>query len=454
VTALWFETALLPHGWEAGVRIVIGEDGCIASVNANMPYCAGDERHWAAIPGVPNLHSHAFQRAMAGLTERRGDTRDSFWTWRDLMYRFAERIDPALLEAVAAMAFVEMLESGFTRSGEFHYVHHRPSGAAYDPAATMAISLASAADRTGIGLTLLPVFYAASGFGGQAPTAGQRRFISSIDEFARLVDASEGAVRTLPDAIVGIAPHSLRAVPPDALLTLTQMRPDAPFHIHIAEQIREVEDCVAWSGRRPVEWLYDSFDVDARWCLVHATHISSVEVAAIVASRAVVGLCPITEANLGDGVFPAHAFAERGGRYGVGSDSNVAIDAAGELRMLEYGQRLIVRERNVLAGQSRSSGRTMVEAAVAGGAQALGVPVVGLVAGASADIASVDAGHPSLAGRRGDAILDSWIFATGRGAVDCVWRRGALVVRGGRHVAREQVVQQYKHALRLLLDGA
>ncbi|MEG3173767.1 formimidoylglutamate deiminase [Sphingomonas sp. ZB1N12] len=453
MTTLWFETALLPQGWAKAVRIAIGEDGRIASVDADTPYQEVDERHWAAMPGVPNLHSHAFQRAMAGLTERRGSTRDSFWTWRDLMYRFAARIDPDLLEAVAAMAFVEMLESGFTRTGEFHYVHHQPSGSAYDDVGAMAASLASAADLTGIGLTVLPVFYAASGFGGQAPTTGQRRFLSSVDGFAKLLDATETAVATLPDAIIGIAPHSLRAVPPDALQALAQMRPNAPFHLHIAEQVREVEDCVAWSGRRPVEWLFDTFAVDARWCLVHATHVSAAEVEAIVASRAVVGLCPVTEANLGDGIFPANAFAAQGGRYGVGSDSNVAIDAGGELRMLEYGQRLVSRERNVLAASSRSSGRAMIDAAIAGGAQALGMPVAGLVAGTSADLVSFDGEHPSLAGRNGDAILDSWVFAAGQGAIDCVWRRGQRLVSEGRHFAREQVAQRYKHALGLLLDG-
>jgi formiminoglutamate deiminase len=453
MTRLWFETALLPQGWANGVRVVIGADGRVASVDADMRPEPGDERHRAAMPGIPNLHSHAFQRAMAGLTERRGPTRDSFWTWRELMYRFAAKIDPTSLEAIASMAFVEMLEGGFTRTGEFHYVHHQPSGTAYDDPAAMAVSLASAAAATGIGLTLLPVFYAASGFGGQAPNAGQRRFVSSIDGFAALLDASEAAVRSLPDPVVGIAPHSLRAVPPDALTTLAGMRPHAPFHIHIAEQLREVDECVAWSGRRPVEWLYDTLAVDARWCLVHATHVSRQEVAAIVASSAVVGLCPVTEANLGDGIFPADAFVAHGGRFGIGSDSNVAIDAAGELRMLEYGQRLTLRERNVLAGSSMSSGRAMVDAALAGGARALGVPVAGLVVDASADIVSIDDAHPSIGGRGGDAILDSWVFAAGQGAVDCVWRRGTRVVSGGRHVARGQVVQRYVHALRLLMDG-
>lgn len=453
MTTLWFETALLPTGWANGVRIEIGADGLITSVDIDMPCAPGYERHRVAMPGIPNLHSHAFQRAMAGLTERRGQARDSFWTWRELMYRFAERIDPATLEAVAAMAFVEMLESGFTRTGEFHYIHHQASGAPYDDIAAMAVSLCGAAETTGIGLTLLPVFYATSGFGGQAPSAGQRRFLSSIDGFARLLDASEAAARSLPDAIVGIAPHSLRAVPPEALQALTQMRPHAPFHIHIAEQVREVDDCVAWSGRRPVEWLYDRVAVDARWCLVHATHVSPAEVAAIIASGAVVGLCPVTEANLGDGLFPADGFVARGGRFGIGSDSNVAIDAGGELRMLEYGQRLLVRERNVLAEPSLSSGRAMVDAAIAGGAQALGVPASGLVAGGSADLVSFDGEHPSIAYRSGDAILDSWVFAAGQGAVDRVWRRGRCLVSGGRHVARDRVVQRYKQALKALLDG-
>ena len=453
MTTLWFETALLPQGWTSDVRVTLAADGTIASVETGVACSADDERHGAGMPGLPNLHSHAFQRAMAGLTERRGATRDSFWTWRDVMYRFAQRIDPMILEAVAAMAFVEMLESGFTRTGEFHYVHHRPDGLPYDDVAAMAVGLAGAARLTGIGLTLLPVFYANAGFGGQPPSEGQRRFVSSLDGFARLLDASDAAVGSLPDAIIGIAPHSLRAVTPDALRVLTQMRPAAPFHIHIAEQVREVEECIAWSGRRPVELLYDSVVVDDRWCLVHATHVLSSEVDAIVASRAVVGLCPVTEANLGDGIFPGDGFAARGGRFGIGSDSNVAIDAAGELRTLEYGQRLMLRERNVLAGTSGSTGRGMVNVVSAGGGQALGVSTVGLIAGAGADIVSFAMTHPTMDGRTGDAILDSWVFAAGQGAIDCVWRRGRRVVSDGRHVAREQVVQHYKQALRPLQDG-
>ncbi|MEG3089534.1 formimidoylglutamate deiminase [Sphingomonas sp. PB4P5] len=455
MTNLFFDSTLTPAGWQADVRVAIDRAGLITSVTVDAAPGDEDERHALGLPGLPNLHSHAFQRAMAGLTERRGATRDSFWTWRELMYRFAARLDPDLLEAIAAMAFVEMLESGSTRTGEFHYVHHQADGAPYADVAAMAGAIARAAAATGIGLTLLPVFYGASGFGGQQPSALQRRFVTNIDQFEALVSASEVAVAPLPDAIVGIAPHSLRAVPPDLLPLLATMRPAAPIHIHIAEQVAEVEASLAWSGRRPVDWLYDTQTIDQRWCLVHATHVTAGELDRIAASGAVVGLCPITEANLGDGIFPAAAFAQRGGRFGVGSDSNVLIDAAEELRSLEYSQRLAERQRNVLAEADRhSTGRTLFDTALAGGAQALGQRVGGLVAGASADIVTLDMRHPALAGRHGDALLDSWIFAGGAKTIDTVWRRGARVVQAGRHVAREQVIDRYLRSVRLLLDGA
>jgi len=447
--ALHFATAYLPTGWASNVRVVIAA-GRIAKIETDVAALAGDECHTIALPGLGNLHSHAFQRGMAGLAERRGQTDDSFWTWREVMYRFVERMGPDDLAAIAALAYVEMLETGFTRVGEFHYVHHDTNGVAYANPAAMSAAIAQAAGETGIALTLLPVFYAHGGFGGQAPTAGQRRFLHDLDGFARLRDHAGRALADLPDAVLGLAPHSLRAATPEQLTGLVAMAGTAPIHIHIAEQTREVDDCLAWSGARPVEWLFDNAPVDHRWCLVHATHMTSAETRQLAQSGAVAGLCPITEANLGDGLFSALDYA--GGAWGVGSDSNVMIDASEELRLYEYGQRLTHRGRNLLApSPGASTGAALYAGALAGGARALGAPS-GLAIGNSADIVTLDADHASLIGRTGDALIDGWIFAAGRGAIDCVWRHGTKLVSQGRHHARETVLRRYRATLSGLLE--
>lgn len=443
---LFFKTALLASGWAQGVRVET-RGGVIARIEAGAPAQPGDEVHAIALPGLPNLHSHAFQRGMAGLTERRSASDDSFWTWRELMYRFVGQLGPDEMQAIAALAYCEMLETGSTRVGEFHYLHHAADGSAYANPAEMAASIAAAAQETGIGLTLLPVFYAHSGFGGLPPGEGQRRFVCTIDQYATLRAACAAAIAGLPDAVLGAAPHSLRAVTPGELAQLLALAPDGPVHIHIAEQTGEVDDCLAWSGQRPVQYLLDHADVSARWCAVHATHMTADEAARLAASGAVAGLCPITEANLGDGLFTAEPFLAAGGRYGVGSDSNVLIDAAEELRLLEYGQRLHRRGRNVLVGAiGGSSGGGLFGAALAGGGQALGT-AAGIAEGRSADIVSLDAGHSALCSRAGDSVLDSWIFAAGRGAIDCVWRRGQRVVTGGRHHARAGLAARYRAVL-------
>ena len=346
----------------------------------------------------------------------------------------------------------EMLESGFTRVGEFHYLHRDPSGAAYGNPAEMSARVAAAAETTGIGLTLLPVFYAHSGFGGLAPKPAQKRFIQDIDGFARLLAKSREAVAALPDAIVGVAPHSLRAVTAEELGEVAALAGDAPVHIHIAEQVKEVEECLVWSGRRPVEWLLRRGLVNERWCLVHATHMRGDETVQAARSGAVVGLCPITEANLGDGVFPAGEFLAAGGRFGIGSDSNVMVDAAEELRILEYGQRLVQRGRNLFAArEGASTGGDLYRAALRGGAQALGAGDGTLRVGGSADLVSLNAGHPSLASRSGDGLLDGWIFAARAGAIDCVWRHGRKVVHDGRHVARDLIAGRYRETLAKIL---
>lgn len=451
MTRLHFASALLPSGWADGVQVVVS-DGSITSVAIGVAAQSGDERHQLAIPGIASLHSHAFQRGMAGLAETRGNTADTFWTWREMVYRFALTMTPDDVESVATLLYVEMLERGFTRVGEFHYLHHDHDGAPYANPAEMATRIAQAAETTGIGLTLLPSFYAHGSFGGAAPHAGQRRFISSIDQFAKLMAATRKAVSTLRRANVGIAPHSLRAVTPEELAAIFPLAEGGPIHIHAAEQTREVEDCVAWSGQGPVEWLLEHAPVDRRWCLIHATHMTATEIAALATSGAVAGLCPVTEASLGDGIFPAREFCEAGGRFGIGTDSNVLIGVADELRQLEYGQRLKHRERNVLSrGPGVSTGRVLFDAALAGGMQALAQTCTGIKQGACADIVTLDTAHPSLAGRRGDAVLDGWIFAAGEAAVDSVWANGNKIVEGGRHRLRERARDRFNATVRRLV---
>jgi formimidoylglutamate deiminase len=397
---------------------------------------------------MPNLHSHAFQRGMAGLAETRGPGSDSFWSWRNVMYRFALSMTPDDVEAVAAQLYVEMLEAGFTRVGEFHYLHHDKDGGHYADIAEMAARIASAASETGIALTLLPVFYAHAGFGGTAPGEGQRRFINDRDAYTALLERCRALTDALPEGITGVAPHSLRAVTPDELSAVVAIAGDKPIHIHIAEQVKEVEDSIAWSGRRPVEWLLDNQSVDGRWCFIHATHMTEAETRAMAKVGAIAGLCPVTEANLGDGTFPAEFFAA-GGRFGVGSDSNVLIGLPDELRQLEYSQRLAHRARNVLAAPGGSTGRALFDGALAGGAAALGAEA-GLAAGRAADFVSVKARHGlDLAG---DMLLDAWIFANGA-TVDCVWVNGRKQVENGRHLAREAIGQRFGATMRALAEA-
>ncbi|EJL24212.1 formimidoylglutamate deiminase [Novosphingobium sp. AP12] len=447
---LFFQHLLLPHGWARDVRVALS-GGRISAVEMNVEPSNSDERHACGLPGMPNLHSHAFQRGMAGLAERRGPSNDSFWTWREIMYRFVDRMTPDDVSAIAALAYIEMLESGFTRVGEFHYLHHDRGGLHFADIGEMSGALMAAASASGIGMTLLPVLYSHSGFGGQPPQLAQARFILDVDGYARLLDSADGHARSLPDAVVGAAPHSLRAVSREQLRDLEALVKGRPIHIHIAEQVKEVDDCLTWSGQRPVEWLLDHAEVDARWCLIHATHMTDAETRALAHSGAVAGLCPITEANLGDGLFPVETFLDAGGRYGVGSDSNVLIDCAEELRLLEYGQRLTRRARNVMArGAGRSTGGDLYAGALAGGAAALGIGG-GIAVGLPADIVSLDLDHPALAHRQGDAITDSFVFGAGRSAIDCVWRHGAKLVSDGRHRIRDQAIRDYHRVLERLI---
>lgn len=453
--SLFCSRALLADGWAQDVRVEFAE-GKFARVERGAGVQPGDEAVEVLLPGIANVHSHGFQRGMAGLTEYRGPEADNFWSWRELMYRFVGRMSPDDLEAITAQAYVEMLEAGFTRVGEFHYVHHDVSGRPYANPAEMAERVAAAAATAGIGLTLLPVFYAHGNFGGAPPTDGQRRFITDVDGYARLVEVSRGAVVPLLDAIVGVAPHSLRAVTPEELQRVTALGAAGPIHIHAAEQTREVEDCLAWSRARPVQWLLDNADVDARWCLVHATHMNADEVTRLGRSGAVAGFCPITEANLGDGIAPAAPYLAAGGTLGIGTDSNVSISVNDELRQLEYSQRLRDRARNVLAAQSaHSTGRTLFAHAQRGGARAAGLvsPQTGggIAVGAPADCFSLNSAAMAPGRRNDDVRLDSFIFAAGTGHIEHVWRAGCRVVSQGVHQAREAVFARFRTVVEQLV---
>ena len=444
---LWAEQALTADGWQRDVRVEVGTDGRIAAVESGSP--AQGRRAGILLPAPANLHSHAFQRAMAGLTERRGpDPRDSFWTWRTLMYRFLDRLGPDEIESITAFAQMQMLEAGFAAVAEFHYVHHQPGGRPYSRLSELSNRIVAAASETGIGLTLLPALYQHGGCGGLPLQAAQLRFGNSPERFARLREEAGAAVRALDaDARTGVAIHSLRAVDPGGLAFAAALAPRDPVHIHAAEQTAEVEEVEACLGARPVEWLLANAGVDERWCLVHATHMTPGETAGLAASGAVAGLCPITEASLGDGIFDGANHLARGGRFGVGTDSNIRISLAEELRMLEYSQRLRDRARAVLARPGESTGRTLFEAAARGGAQAAMRDAGSLAPGRLADLAALDAEAADLAGKRGDTLLDSFIFAGGDAMITDVWSAGRHVVENGRHVRHDEIAGRYVGAI-------
>ncbi|MBB3309920.1 formiminoglutamate deiminase [Rhizobium sp. BK196] len=446
MTKLHAAAALLAEGWRKNVRLTLA-DGRIAAIETDVAPDADDERHSVLLPAMPNLHSHAFQRAMAGLAEVRGPANDSFWSWRTVMYKFALSMTPDHVEAVAAKLYMEMLEAGFCRVGEFHYLHHGKDGSPYANIAEMAERIGAASAETGIGLTLLPVLYAHSGFGGAAPIEGQRRFINSAESFARLMEGCRKITGRLPGSEIGVAPHSLRAVTPDELSVAIALADKGPIHIHVAEQVREVEDCLAWSGARPVQWLLDNAPVDQHWCLIHATHMTADETRGAARSGAIAGLCPITEANLGDGTFSAPLFLSEAGRFGIGSDSNILISVAGELRQFEYSERLALRARNVIATTGGSTGQALFEDALAGGGAALKAPA-GLAAGNYADIVSLDTtAVPYLSEGQ---ILDQWIFA-GDVAIDSVWALGRKQVENGRHLRRDLIDRRFTATMTELL---
>jgi formiminoglutamate deiminase len=453
--AYLLEKALLPSGWAEDVLVEVGGDGMIARVTPGRAPGEAERVNGIALPGMPNLHCHAFQKGMAGLAERRGPVGDSFWTWREVMYRFLAQLTPDDVEAIAAYAYVEMLEAGFTTVGEFHYLHHDPAGRPYADIGEMAARIAAASAATGIGLTLLPSLYTYGGFGGAAPNPGQIRFINSTDRFVTLMERSRDIVATLPRAAIGIAPHSLRAVSPQQLREAAAIFADGPVHIHAAEQTKEVDDCVASLGARPVQWLLDEMGIDQRWCLIHATHMTDDETVRLAQSGAVAGLCPLTEGSLGDGIFSGETYLAANGRFGIGTDSNIQIDAPAELRQLEYSQRLKARARNVMTvTEGESTGRSLYTRALAGGAQALGQPIGAIAPGHRADFVVLNADHPDLAGASGDdMVLDILIFSTGRGLIRTVLAGGKPLVSAGRHHARDAIAQKYRDTVARLAKG-
>jgi len=451
---IFARAALLPSGWAENVLIEADDDGTIVATTPDSRVTRGALRMpGPVLPGMANLHSHAFQRAMAGLAEAAGQGgQDSFWTWRDIMYRFLARLDPGQVGAIAAQLYVEMLKAGYTSVAEFHYLHHQADGTPYDDEAEMARRVIGAAQRTGIGITMLPVLYAYSGFGCQPANPQQRRFVNGADRYLRIFEAlhkrhgNDGQIR------IGLAPHSLRAVSKgllaEAITGADRIDRGAPIHVHIAEQMKEVEDCMAWSNVRPVTWLYGNFPVDERWCLIHATHINRMETWMIAHSRAVAGICPTTEANLGDGIFPLGLYMRGEGRFGIGSDSHISVSPVEELRWLEYVQRLRREMRNVTANaRERHVGVRLWQAALAGGAQAMGRKVGGIAAGNRCDLVALDGNHPLLFGRDGGMLVDSFVFAGNQNLVTDVVVGGQHIVSEGRHKDEDKIARAYRKVI-------
>ncbi|MEQ9694810.1 formimidoylglutamate deiminase [Shimia sp. SDUM112013] len=445
-------TALIGADWCRNVRLAL-EDGRIRRIETGVSAAPDDVCVGVLLPALANLHSHSFQRAMAGMTETRGAGRDSFWTWRNLMYRFLGQLTPDHVEAIAALVFMEMQEAGYAAVGEFHYVHHRRDGTPYAAPAELSARIFAAADQTGIGLTHLPVLYTYGGVRQEALRGGQLRFANESDAYLRLVEDCRALARAaFKDTRVGIAPHSLRATTPTDMAAVLRATPDGPVHIHIAEQRAEVKAVEKALGARPVAWLLDNVDVTDRWCLIHATHMTDAETRALAQSGAVAGLCPITEANLGDGIFNGATYLEAGGAFGVGSDSNVRISLGEELRLLEYSQRLRDRARNVLVRDGASVGTTLYTGAAKGGAQALDRQAGQIGEGMLADLVAIDRTHPALCALQDHQLLDGLVFAAPDGLVSDTWSAGRHMVRAGRHVARDAILSRYKTAIADLVN--
>ncbi len=455
-TELFAPHILLSDGWHDDVRLTLDNDGMIVGIAMNARSEGSATLDGPVIPGMPNLHSHAFQRAMAGLSERAGSGDDDFWTWRGLMYDFQARLDPNDIRIIATQLYIELLKQGYTAVGEFHYLHNQPDGTPYDEPSELSRSVVSAAVSAGIAITHIPVLYAYADFGEEPLTAAQRRFRGDPELVWRISEDIRGEYRETALVRVGIAPHSLRAVSATMLSEVTAAARSSaeatPVHIHIAEQLREVNDCLSWSGKRPVAWLFDNVAVDAEWCLIHATHLSDDEIAMVGGSDAVVGLCPTTEANLGDGVFRLGDLDSHGGRFGIGSDSNVSLSPVEELRWLEYGQRLTRLTRNVFSDRDDPyTGARLWRRAAADGARALAQPAGAIAHGRRADFIVLDGETIELTGRSGDALLNALVFAGNSNLIRDVYVGGRAVVVDRRHPLEEDVRNAFAAVMKKLI---
>lgn len=444
------ERMLLPDGWARDVRLALDDAGLVVGVETGVSPGPAERLPGPVIPGMVNVHSHAFQRLIAGFTDIVDRPDDSFWSWREAMYGAALALDPEQLEAVCRHVFVEMLQAGYTSVGEFHYVHHQPDGRMYARPAELTERVLAGARDAGIGIGMLPVLYSHSGFGGQPPTPAQRRFINDVGRFLALHEQATDSTRQQENASIGLAFHSLRAVTgPQISAVLAAVAGDLPVHIHVAEQQREVDDCVAWSGQRPLAWLFDHAPVDRRWCLIHATHLDDAELDALVEHQPVVGLCPTTEANLGDGHSRADEMIARGARTAIGSDSHVSLSAVEELRWLEYGQRLVSGHRNRLARRERPAvGEHLYMTAAEAGAQAIGQPVGRIAEGRRADLVVLDENDPLLADCPESHLLNRWLFAAGDRAIREVRVAGRRVVDRGHHRLAESAAEAFRRVCR------
>lgn len=447
-TRIFARQALMADGWRENVTVEVDDAGLISGVLETGGQA--DHRVGVLLPALSNVHSHSFQRAMAGLAEKRGPTAiDDFWTWRQVMYRFLEILSPDDIQVIAAQVQMEMLEAGYAAQAEFHYLHHAPGGRAYAQVEETSLRHIEAARLTGIGFTHLPVLYMRGGLDGRALEGGQLRFGCKLDAFQTLHSTLSGHFTNLPDDFVlGVAPHSLRAVSAEGLRASVQLGQGRPVHIHAAEQVGEVREVVDALGARPVRWLLDNMPVDHRWCFIHATQMDPGETVDLARSGAVAGLCPITEANLGDGIFDGARYLQAGGRIGIGSDSNVKIALTEELRMLEVSQRLRDRQRVILTDQATpSNGRYLYERAARGGAQAVGRNAGRIEEGALADLTALDDTHHAMCALKRDTVLDAWIFAGSDGVVSDVWAAGRHMVSGGRHVHHEQIARDFAQTI-------
>jgi formimidoylglutamate deiminase len=450
MTKIFASKILTSSGWKENITVEINADGHIEKLRTDTKEY--DHHVGCLLPAPVNAHSHSFQRAMSGLTEYRGpNPKDSFWTWRKLMFKFLKQLDPDIVEAIAAFVQMEMLEAGFSTNVEFHYLHHSESGRPYDDIAEMSQRIISAANQSGIGLTLLPVFYQYGGCDLRALEDGQRRFGNNLDQFQTLFQRVSKILETSPpDTFLGLAPHSLRAVDPKDLIELVNIAEKNPIHMHLAEQVAEVDEVKEFLGARPVEWVMENLDISNQWCMIHCTQMVPHEVKMLAKTQAVAGLCPITESSLGDGIFEGANWMSNNGNIAIGSDSNVRISLSEEIRTLEYSQRLRDRSRAVLANSHQSTGRRLFEGICKGGAQAAGRKTGLIKEGYLADLLALNTNHVDLERHKEDTLLDSYIFSGDDRMISDVWSAGRHLVKDGEHISRTEITRAYKKATKKL----